>query len=273
MLGHSHPQLKQAKYVVFVDSDRQYIDCSEGVCHLVGDSRKNILDKRIDDLSYGVDRVPHLFAKFLRQGNLNGEHIIRQSNGAPLPIRYCSYFFSDGCKAATWEVITDWRAAYLTTLTSRANKDRGVTLDVALAAIYQRLSAPEAPGLASDDERSAVVDALSELQNLSNQSEPFQNAGSPGFDKTTSALLRLADNVQDTEATQMLLQENRVLLAAALRKWFGLAYSDRTMLDLVDRLANRARYYDPEVNPVIWLNTCLDLECRRLLSEMKRPLF
>ena len=88
-----------------------------------------------------------------------------------------------------------------------------------------------------------------------------------GFDKTRLALLRLADNVHDAEATQILLQENCALFAVALEKWFGVDYSDRIMLDLVKHLGKRACYYDPASNPVVWLNSCLDLECRRMLRE------
>jgi PAS domain len=269
MQGHGHTHLKGAEYVVFFDSDRQYIDCSEGVCRLVGYSRKEILKKRIDDLSYGLHRLSKLFATFLRQGNLNGEYVVRQSNGAPLPLTYRSYIFPDGCKGSAWEVITDWRAPYLIAMSGLAAETRELALDVAFAAIYQRLSGVQAPDPVSNHERTAIANALAELHNLRNQSGSFRNTERPGFDITGSALLRLADNDQDTQATEVLLQENRVLLAAALQKCFGSSYPDQTMLDLVHRVANKARYYDPEENPVVWLNTHLDMECRRLLREMK----
>jgi hypothetical protein len=271
MRHHGHAQLNGSEYVVYFNSDREYIDCSEGLCRLVGHTRKDILRKRIDDLSYGVHRVANLMATFLRQGNLSGEYVVRQSNGAPLPIRYWSYVFPDGCKGSAWEVITDWRAPYLAALIDSPLEKRELTLDLACAAIYQRLAATEPGSLNSYGEREAIVEALSELHKLGNQSRSLQNAGRYGFDKTRSALLRLADNVCDTEAAQTLLHENRALLAAAVEKWFGIEYSDRTTLELVNHLSHRTRYYDPEEHPVVWLNSCLDIECRRLLREMKKP--
>jgi hypothetical protein len=269
MRDHGHALLKTSEYVVFFDSDRQYIDCSEGVCRLVGYSRKDILRKRIDDLSYGVHRLANLFATFMRQGKLSGEYVLRQSNGAPLPLRYWSYIFPDGCKGSTWELVTDWRAPYLTALAGSAAETREVTVDVAFAAIYQRLAATEAQRLQSDRERTAIVEALSELHNLCSESQALRNVGHYGFDNTRSALLRLADNVRDTEATRVLLHENRLLMTAALDKWFGIEHSERAIPGLVNHLTNRARYYDPEQHPVVWLNSCLDMECRRLLREMK----
>jgi PAS domain len=270
MRDHSHAQLKGAEYVVFFDSDRQYVDCSEGVCRLVGYSRKDILKKRIDDLSYGVHRLENLFATFLRHGKLSGEYVLRQSNGAPLPLRYWSYVFPDGSKGSTWELITDWRAPYLAALAGSTAQTQELAVDVAFAAIYQRLAAGQAQSLQSDRERTAIVDALSELHKLCNQSKSLQNVGRYGFDKTRLALLRLADDVHDAAATQILLHENRLLLGASLQKWLGIEYSERSMSDLVNYLSNRARYYNPVEHPVVWLNTCLDMECRRLLREMKK---
>ncbi len=36
--SHSHPEL-QSEYVVFANSSRRYLDCSDGVCRLLGFSR------------------------------------------------------------------------------------------------------------------------------------------------------------------------------------------------------------------------------------------
>jgi PAS domain-containing protein len=35
-----------------VDSARRYLDCSDAVCQLIGYSRTELLEKKIDDISY-----------------------------------------------------------------------------------------------------------------------------------------------------------------------------------------------------------------------------
>lgn len=100
--GHSHRQL-QKKYVVFANPSRQYLDCSDAVCELLGYARMELLDMSIDDLSYDPEEVPVLFTKYLRRGMLKGKFILKHRTGRPVLIKYESHVFPDGCMAAVWQ--------------------------------------------------------------------------------------------------------------------------------------------------------------------------
>ena len=102
--SHCHPEL-QNRYVVFADSSRHYVDCSDGVCELLGYRRMDLMGMGIDDISYRPEKVLPLFEKFRQQGALAGEYVLRHKEGAPVRIRYHAHAFPDGCMAAVWEPI------------------------------------------------------------------------------------------------------------------------------------------------------------------------
>lgn len=102
--SHSHPEL-QNQYVVFADSSRRYVDCSDGVCELLGYRRMDLMGMGIDDISYRPENVPPLFRKFREHGALEGEYVLRHKEGSPVRIRYHALAFPDGCLAAVWEPI------------------------------------------------------------------------------------------------------------------------------------------------------------------------
>jgi hypothetical protein len=270
MLAHHHPQLKGYGHVVFVDSSRQYIDCSDGVVHLLGYTREDFLKKSIDEISYWLDGVPSLFKEFLRRGKMKGEYLLRHKSGAPFPIRYRSMIFPDGCKAAVLEPITDWQAAYLAVL-SESNADKlGPRVDIALAAIYRRLYSGNAKDLEPNKERGAIVDALSALGTLRSEVGSALNPELLALEKTRSALLRLAYGRPDRDAMGVLLEENRLLIKSTLQQWFHPNAEDKALRVLLDRLTHKARFYNPDEDPAIWLHNCLQLECKRLKTEMHR---
>jgi PAS domain S-box-containing protein len=109
--GHSHAELEH-EYVIFADASRRYLDCSDGVCRLLGYTRMELIGKTIDDVSYIPERVPELFAKFIKQGEQSGEYMLQHKTGRPVLIRYRSYIFSDGCIAAVWEPVEGWKELY-----------------------------------------------------------------------------------------------------------------------------------------------------------------
>ena len=109
--GHSHAELEH-EYIIFADASRRYLDCSDGVCRLLGYTRTELIGKTIDDVSYIPERVPELFAKFIKQGEQSGEYILQHKTGRPVLIRYRSYIFSDGCIAAVWEPVEGWKELY-----------------------------------------------------------------------------------------------------------------------------------------------------------------
>jgi hypothetical protein len=266
MLGHSHPELKDHRYVVFVDSSRQYSDCSNDVSQLLGYDRTNLLKKSIDDLSYWLHDVPALFKDFLRQGKQNGEYLLRHFSGSPLPIRYRSFHFSDGCLAA-WEPITDWRASYLAALSTQDKGKLGLQVDIALAAIYRRLYADSAEDLPAETERSAISQALSALGALRDEVPTALSPELLAVEKSRAALLRLANRRGDGDAIRVLFDEHRLLIESSIRQAFPASPVNNILPALMDRIAHTAHYYDPDKDPVLWVHDCIHLECKRLKRE------
>jgi PAS domain-containing protein len=165
MLSHAHPELQGAEYVVFADSNRRYTDCSEAVCLLLGYSRQELLRMRIDDVSYSVD-VSKRFEQFVRHGAQDGEFVLRHKNGSPVPIHYRSLVFADGCHAASWDPITDWREPYLAALLELDQAKLNQRIEVALAAVQRQTRELNTDSTASPDDRQALRDAFTALQAL-----------------------------------------------------------------------------------------------------------
>jgi len=266
VLDHSHPELKNAKYVVFVNSKRQYVDCSVAVAELLGYSREEMLRKTVDDLSCWRDELPGLFQTYMRKRRLDGEHVVSQRSGAPLPIRYRSFVFADGCKGSLLEEISDWRRPYRAAFSRRDPAKRGMRIDVALAAIYQ---AVYVGGSQRMWESRAIVEALSKISKIRKPNGSVLNPAFLAFEKTRLALLRLADNAENPEATEVLLRENRRVIEAVVKETLGTQDEEKMLATVLERVGHKARYYDPEENPVVWLQGCLRLECRRWKAEMR----
>ena len=159
MLAHAHLELKDAKYVVFVDASRRYVDCSDGVCELLGYSREEMLQKRIEDISYDVGKVPKLFAEYLAAGTQEGEYVLQRRDQTPLPIRYQAFVFSDGCHAAIWEPAHGWKEPYLAALLETDPAKQRANIERAFSAMQDSSDA-------SPEERRRMNDALSMLNAL-----------------------------------------------------------------------------------------------------------
>jgi hypothetical protein len=270
MLNHGHSELKNFSYIVFFDSSRRYVDCSEGVLGLLGYGRSDFLNKTIDDISYWLDDVPVLFKDFVRRGKQKGTYIVKHLNGSPIPIQYEAFVFPDGCKAAVIWPIKEWRAAYLDVVSEKDPVRLGHRVDVALAAIYERLYARNTEPSVSDGERAAINEAIASLGSLKQKVATALNADLLEFEKTRSALLRLATARQDRDAMRVVLEENRPLIELAMRLSFDSRDGDDVLPALLDRIALKARYYDPDANPQAWLQECLQLECKWLRMEIDR---
>jgi CheY-like chemotaxis protein len=109
--SHSHPQL-DGKYVVFSNSSRHYLDCSDGVCDLLGYTRMELTSMTIDEASYRPQRTSGLFEQYIHTGKMEGQYILRHKSGKPIFIQYRSEVFPDGCMAAVWEPVEDWKQLY-----------------------------------------------------------------------------------------------------------------------------------------------------------------
>jgi PAS domain-containing protein len=168
MLAHAHPELANAEYVVFVDVSRRYLDCSEGVCRLLGYTREELLNKTVDSVSYDLEEVPRLFARYLEAGKLDGEYVLQRKDMTPVPIRYRAFVFSDGCNAAIWEPIKDWREPYLAALLEIDPAKLRHKLEVALAAVAGARE-EQGPSSQTAREQRAISDAASVLQSMAKE--------------------------------------------------------------------------------------------------------
>jgi PAS domain S-box-containing protein len=135
VLAHAHLELQGAKFVVFADGNRRYVDCSEAACGLLGYTREKLLSKTVDDVSYNVSEVPDLFAQYLKDGAMEGVFVLRRSDGSPIPIRFKAFVLEDGCNAAVWDPIKDWRPSYLAALLELDRSKLKSKVELALADI------------------------------------------------------------------------------------------------------------------------------------------
>ncbi|MCU1284602.1 MAG: response regulator receiver protein [Acidobacteriales bacterium] len=100
--SHKHPELG-GDYVVFVNDQRRYIEATDGACDLLGYARPELLGMRIEDVSVpGSERVVEMFEKYLEDGLMEGEFVLRHRMGSHIPIHFWSKAYKDGCLAASW---------------------------------------------------------------------------------------------------------------------------------------------------------------------------
>jgi hypothetical protein len=171
MLHHAHPELRGVEYVVYADVHRRYLDCTGAVCTLLGHTRDEILRMTVDDVSYHVDDVPGLFAEFLKTGAMEGEFVLRRKDATPVLIRYRAFVFSDGCNAAIWEPVKDWRELYLAALLEMDSAKLKRKLDAAFAAVELARASQDRNSQTVAD-RQAMADALSALHSLRRNLKP-----------------------------------------------------------------------------------------------------
>ena len=102
--SHAHEDF-DGDYVAFVDQDRRYLEVTDGVCALLGYSRSDLLNMRIDDIAAPTEarNVAPLFEKYVAEKGLDGTFVLKNRLGKLIPIRYHSRIFPDGCMVARWE--------------------------------------------------------------------------------------------------------------------------------------------------------------------------
>lgn len=163
MLSHAHFELSGAQYVVFVDSARRYVDCSDGVSLLLGYKRQELLQKSIDDISCQSGEVNRLFNRYLEAGGLVGEYVLMAKDRTPVLVHYKAFVFGDGCLAAIWDPIHDWRELYMAALLEVHPGKLREKAEIALAAIRSRALQTASQ---TAEERQAMQDAGSALRRL-----------------------------------------------------------------------------------------------------------
>lgn len=163
--SHTHPQLS-GDYIVFLDSSRRYLDCSEAACRLLGYSRAEFVGLTVEDISYNMEDPISTMQRFLSKGTLQGEYVFRHKSGRPVLVNYRAWVFSDGCIAAVWSPVTDWQELYRSALLELDRKKLKSRIELALLAIHQNLRQLGASHPASSPEKMALTDALKGLRVL-----------------------------------------------------------------------------------------------------------
>lgn len=103
-IAHSHSEIA-GQYVVFVDANRRYVEVTDGVCQLLGYSRRELLAMTIDEVAASELRsdVPERFRQFVAEGGLEGQYCLLTKDGRRIQIHYQSKVYPDGCMVARWE--------------------------------------------------------------------------------------------------------------------------------------------------------------------------
>lgn len=163
--NHSHPELK-SKYVVFVDTGMRFLDCSDSVCEILGYSRAELIDKTVADITYKGEEFQDLWRESRKNEELRGDYILRQKSGRPVLVRYQSWIFPDGCRAATWEPVKDWRELYRMAMLEFEPGKLKNRMELALLEIHRRIRELELAPTKNSAERLALDDALNGLRVL-----------------------------------------------------------------------------------------------------------
>ena len=161
MIAHDHPEVRGAEFVVFANEERRYTDFTEAVCGLLGYSRGELLNKSVEDVSFKMDNVPQVFALFVKLGAMEGDYVLRHKDGSAIPIHYRAITCADGCRAAVWTPIKDWREPYLAALIETDPKKLARKVEIAMSAIDRTQSSANAA------DQQAIRDARSALSVLS----------------------------------------------------------------------------------------------------------
>src|SRR5579862_1466027 len=93
---------------VEVDSQRRYIAVNDAACELLGYSRDELLNMRIDDISFPSGaHVDAVYERYLTKGTLEGVFALRRKNGEVIWVRYTSEV-KDGRFTAIWTEYEPW---------------------------------------------------------------------------------------------------------------------------------------------------------------------
>jgi hypothetical protein len=101
-----------------------------------------------------------VFAQFVKQGAMEDDYVLRHKDGSPIPIHFRAITCADGCHAAVWTPIKDWREPYLAALIETNSKKLARKVEIAMTAIER------AQGGAIAADQQALRDARSALSVL-----------------------------------------------------------------------------------------------------------
>jgi len=94
--SHAHSEW-EGEYVAFAGPDRQYTEVTEGLAKLLGYSREQLLQMRIDDVVEVPEVVPDLWESYVEKGYQEGTIQLKGRTGTRHRVRYRAKVFPDGC--------------------------------------------------------------------------------------------------------------------------------------------------------------------------------
>jgi PAS domain S-box-containing protein len=93
---------------VEVDSNRRYIFVSDAACELLGYTREELMQRRIDDISFPSGaHVRPMYHRFLKDGKMRGIFALQRKSGEVIRVRFESKV-SRGRSLATWTHYEVW---------------------------------------------------------------------------------------------------------------------------------------------------------------------
>jgi PAS domain S-box-containing protein len=96
---------------VEVDSTRRYIAVNDSACELLGYTREELLQMRIDEISFPSGaHVRPMFSQFLEDGSMRGIFALRRKSGEIIWVRFQSKLVN-GRSLATWTHYEAWDPA------------------------------------------------------------------------------------------------------------------------------------------------------------------
>lgn len=79
----------EPQYVAVVNSDRRYVEVSDGFCQLLGYQREELVGKRYDDLTApNTNDIPTVFGLFQKLGYMHGLWLLVSRQGTRILVRY-----------------------------------------------------------------------------------------------------------------------------------------------------------------------------------------
>lgn len=163
--SHSHPEV-DGGCLAFFDSSRQFLDCTDEACQLLGYSRAELLDTTIDTLSYQKEIAAQQFQQLRERGRIETDNIFRHKTGRPVFVRSSAWAFPDGCIVASWTPVNDWKELYRAAMLELDRAKLKSRIEVALLAVHQRLRELGAAAPSNGTEKIALNDALNGLRVL-----------------------------------------------------------------------------------------------------------
>jgi PAS domain S-box-containing protein len=93
-------------YKAVVNTDRRFIEVSDGFCKLVGYTREELLGMRYDDLTApNTNDVPTVYSQLLKLGRLQGLWLLVSREGTRILVRYESWLRPDSYIEGHMEVV------------------------------------------------------------------------------------------------------------------------------------------------------------------------